>query len=494
MFAFSLKDGAVRDMGSAVATKDSAGWRLEHSYAQLPGAFYVEVEPSPVLDATVVALDTVLAGELGLDPEGLLAVPGIFTGNELPPGARPLAQAYAGHQYGHFTMLGDGRAILLGEQITPLGLRYDVQLKGSGPTPFSRRGDGRAGLGPMLREFIMGQAMHALGIPTTRSLAVATTGEKVYRQTPQLGAVLTRVAASHIRVGTFEWAASREDVGVLKTLADYTIGRHYPELVGQGYLAFLNGVTERQALLLAEWMCVGFIHGVMNTDNMAVSGETIDYGPCAFMDGFSLSTVFSSIDHHGRYAYGNQPRMAQWNLARLAEALLPLLHDDEREAVALGNEAVEGFQQSYEGHWLGRMREKLGLFHSEPEDVVLVDELFELLEASAADFTMTFAALSRGESPEHLAAWLPKWRARQGRQSQSLAEAEGLMQRRNPAYIPRNHLVEAALAAAVERGDMLPMERLLEVLRRPFDHISRYAEFSHAAAGGCAGYQTFCGT
>ncbi|MEO5959393.1 MAG: protein adenylyltransferase SelO family protein, partial [Opitutaceae bacterium] len=356
---------------------EAAGWRLEHSYAELPALFHARVAPTPVTTPRLVVLNRPLAASLGLNAVALAGDEGaaIFAGNRLPPGAAPFAQAYAGHQYGHFTTLGDGRAILLGEQITPRGERFDIQLKGAGPTPFSRRGDGRAALGPMLREYMVSEAMHALGIPTTRSLAVTATGEEVARGTLLPGAVLTRVAASHIRVGTFEWAASRGDAVALRALVDYTVRRHYGELAGveNPARALLEAAIERQAALIAQWMLVGFVHGVMNTDNMAVSGETIDYGPCAFMDAYDPATVFSSIDARGRYAYGNQPAIAQWNLARFAETLLPLLEPVEARAIAVATEALDGFAKKYQSHWLDGMRRKLGLGNEEPEDEALIE-------------------------------------------------------------------------------------------------------------------------
>ena len=362
-------------------TPDAAptdGWRLEHTYARLPQLFHAPAQPVAVSRPGWVMWNRTLAESLGLNPDSLAqpAAAAIFAGNALPTGSEPIAQAYAGHQYGHFTALGDGRAILLGEQITPSGERFDIQLKGAGATPFSRRGDGRAALGPMLREYIISEAMHALGIATTRSLAVVTTGDTVYRQQPLAGAVLTRVAASHIRVGTFEWAAARGDTNSLRALADYTLARHDPLLAeaDNPYAAFLEAVVQRQAALVAQWMHVGFVHGVMNTDNMAVCGETIDYGPCAFLDAYDPATVFSSIDQHGRYAYGNQPHIAQWNLARLAESLLPLLHDDQPLAVQQATDAVGGFRQHFQHHWLKGMRSKLGLWNEEPADAALADD------------------------------------------------------------------------------------------------------------------------
>jgi uncharacterized protein YdiU (UPF0061 family) len=468
------------------------GWRLDHSYARLPELLHTRWWLAPVAKPGVVIFNSALARELGLDAEAL-ADPehaGIFAGNTPPPGALPLAQAYAGHQFGNFTGLGDGRALLLGEQITAGGRRFDIQLKGSGPTPYSRGGDGRAALGPMLREHVISEAMHALGIPTTRSLAVAQTGEKVRRRHEALpGAVLTRVAASHIRVGTFEWAAAHRDTGALRALAEHTRARHYPEVeVGDAAGLFL-AVLDRQAALVAAWMRAGFVHGVMNTDNMALSGETIDYGPCAFMDAHDPGTVFSSIDRHGRYAYGNQPRVAQWNLARLAEAMLPLFDEDEQRAVELANGLITEFDARYQRHWLAGMREKLGLFNEEEDDAELIDDLLAWMVKTGADHTNTFAALATGRFEEN--DWLARWESRLARQPQSRQEAAALMMRRNPAFIPRNHKVEEALAAAGE-GDLGPLHRLLEVVTQPYDHSRRLPAYSEP--GTSSGYQTFCGT
>lgn len=482
----------------------TGGWRLEHSYAQLPALFHVMVPPTSVVAPRLVVLNRPLATSLGLDADTLAGDEGaaIFSGNRLPPGASPLAQAYAGHQYGHFTVLGDGRAILLGEQITPRGERFDIQLKGPGPTPFSRRGDGRAALGPMLREYIVSEAMHALGIPTTRSLAVAATGETVCRDAALPGAVLTRVAASHIRVGTFEWAAAKGDGTAVRALVDYTLQRHYPALAKaeNPANALLNAVIERQAALIAGWMLVGFVHGVMNTDNMAVSGETIDYGPCAFMDAYDPATVFSSIDARGRYAYGNQPAIAQWNLTRLAETLIPLLHREEAPAIELAKAALGRFAQLYQLHWLTGMRRKLGLFTEEPDDSALVESLLAWMHESKADFTNTFAELTpvlpaadTRRTNEPFLQWHARWLGRLDRQPQSPAQSDELRRAHNPAFIPRNHLVESALAAA-EQNDLSPMERLLEVLAAPYDHARHAPDFRQPAPDIGAGYQTFCGT
>jgi uncharacterized protein YdiU (UPF0061 family) len=497
------------------------GWRLEHTYADLPQLFWADAAPTPVREPRLVAFNRPLATTLGLDAAALERPDGaaIFAGNVLPEGARPIAQAYAGHQFGHFTGLGDGRAILLGEQITPTGGRFDLQLKGAGQTRFSRRGDGRAALGPMLREYIISEAMHALGIPTTRSLAVVTTGEPVFRERVLQGAVLTRVAASHIRVGTMQWAAAHDDPTATRTLADHTLARHYPELTDSAvakasadkqerYIALFEAIAARQAALIARWQLVGFIHGVMNTDNMALSGETIDYGPCAFMDTYDPATVFSSIDHGGRYAYGNQPPIAQWNLARLAEAMLPLFDVDSERAVARATETLDCFPSRFHQHWLDGMRAKLGLFTPEDDDEALVNSLLAWMRQRSADFTNTFRSLTRrcgraasaGQGPDAVLpgadpeweAWRCRWEARRERQPQPRAEAEALMRRHNPAVIPRNHNVEAALAAATD-GDLSVMERLLDVLATPYDHDRDLPTFIAPGASEQP-YRTFCGT
>lgn len=488
---------------AALAPRPSRGWRLQHSYAQLPALFHSAQAPTPVGAPRLIIFNRRLADSLGLEADALAGESGaaIFSGNQLPPGARPLAQAYAGHQYGNFTTLGDGRAILLGEQVEPHGQVFDIQLKGAGRTPYSRRGDGRAALGPMLREYIISEAMHALGIPTTRSLAVVATGEAVYRETPLPGAVLTRVAASHVRVGTFEWAAARGGSEAVWALTDYTLRRHYPDRVTaeNPARALLEAVIARQAQLIARWMLVGFAHGVMNTDNMAVSGETIDYGPCAFLDAFAPMRSFSSIDAHGRYAYGNQPAIAQWNLARFAETLLPLLHADESNAIALATESLGQFAQQFEAHWLAGMRRKLGLFTAEPDDVALFKALLEWMQATRADYTNTFADLPTVLAPGDMRredavfrAWHKRWLARLVRQPQSPAEAEQLRRAHAPTFIPRNHLVEGALAAAVQ-VDLAPLERLLDVITAPYAHLRGAPEYRQPAADA-ADFRTFCGT
>lgn len=485
--------------------KLEAGWNLDNSYAQLPELLFSSLDLNPVRLPKLIIFNDSLAKSLGLSTQALKSDEGveILAGNCIPEGGFPLAQAYAGHQFGHFTMLGDGRAILLGEQITPLRERVDIQLKGSGRTPYSRRGDGRAALGPMLREYIISEAMHALGIPTTRSLAVVTTGESIIRETELPGAVLTRVAASHLRVGTFQYVAQWGTVEDLRALADYTLQRHYSTIKADEnrYLNLLREVIKRQASLISKWQLVGFIHGVMNTDNMTISGETIDYGPCAFMDTYDLATVFSSIDSQGRYAYGNQPRIAGWNLARFAETLLPLLHDDEEEALKLAQEAIQDFPKLYYTTWLTGMRAKLGLFNEEMQDESLIEELFSLMQKYQADYTNTFRELTL-DKPEDIVLfgtedfnqWYEKWQARLAKQPESKASAQQLMKDNNPAVIPRNHRVEEALEAAVEQGDYSVMERLLKAFANPFAHSPEQEDYTALPPQSNCPYQTFCGT
>lgn len=484
----------------------SIGWRFDHSYARLPELLFTRARPVPVASPTLVVLNNVLASGLGLDADKLLGSGAdLFSGNRLPSGADPIAQAYAGHQFGHFTNLGDGRAILLGEQLTPSGARFDIQLKGSGQTPYSRRGDGRAALGPMLREYIISEAMHAFGIPTTRSLAVVTTGEEVFREEILPGAVLTRVAASHIRVGTFEYAAAMGDRAVLEALTLHTLGRHYPELVDVENIALtlLGAVVERQADLVARWMCVGFVHGVMNTDNMALSGETIDYGPCAFLDAYDPSTVFSSIDRGGRYAYRNQPEIALWNLTRLAESLLPLIDGEQTKAVALAEEVLARFPNEFRRKYQSGLRSKIGLLSEEKEDDELASELLDLMQGAGADFTSTFVALTKsvetGQSEvipalgADSSVWFTRWRERLNRQNHTRAEVVAVMQRVNPVIIPRNHRVEEALAAA-QSGDMSLLHRLLEAVVSPFEATPANELYHDSPTPGGAPYRTFCGT
>ncbi|MDG5787069.1 YdiU family protein [Evansella sp. AB-P1] len=486
---------------------NSAGWNLDNSYGRLPELFYSRLDSTPVDEPELIVLNESLAEELGLDVEYLKSEEGvrIFAGNKTPKGSDPLAQAYAGHQFGHFTMLGDGRAILLGEQITPEGERFDIQLKGSGRTPYSRGGDGRAALGPMLREHIMSEAMHALGIPTNRSLAVVITGEPVYRETELPGAILTRVAASHLRVGTFQFAAGGGEKEDLKALADYTLNRHFAnvDIVEEEnrYLSLLNEVIKRQAQLIAKWQLVGFIHGVMNTDNMTISGETIDYGPCAFMDTYDPATVFSSIDRQGRYAYGNQPKIGVWNLARLAETLLPLIHDDQEKAVEIAEETLSKFSQLYRKEWLEGMRAKLGIFNEEQEDEALIEDLLQLMEKNKADYTNTFRALTLNKlegmelfKTKEFNEWYEKWQGRRKRQEESDESSNDLMKNSNPAVIPRNHRVEEALEAAEKQGDYSVMERLLDVLSDPFNYSAVQEEYCIPQDPSAGPYRTFCGT
>jgi uncharacterized protein YdiU (UPF0061 family) len=482
-------------------------WQFDNSYARLPEALYSRVDPVPVAKPGLAVLNEQLASELGLDPDTLLeSGADIFAGNRIPAGAEPIAQAYAGHQFGHFTNLGDGRAVLLGEHLTPAGTRCDIQLKGSGQTPYSRRGDGRAALGPMLREYIISEAMHALGIPTTRSLAVATTGEQIAREELLPGAVLTRVAASHIRVGTFEYANAIGDMAALEALTQHTLARHYPELRGadNAALALFDAVLERQAKLVAQWVCVGFVHGVMNTDNMALSGETIDYGPCAFMDSYDPATVFSSIDRGGRYAYGNQPNIAHWNLARLAEALLPLIDTEKDQAAAKAEEALGRFPERFRFHYLSGLRAKLGLLSEEESDFDLARGFLDWMKEAEVDFTNSFAALTKaaetgakdgplsfGGTPWR--AWQSKWILRLERQQKTKIEVAHTMRRANPAIIPRNHRVEEALAAAAS-GNFDDMHRLLRALHHPYEETTANERYRSAPDPGRSPYRTFCGT
>jgi uncharacterized protein YdiU (UPF0061 family) len=480
------------------------GFNFDHSYRELPRKFYALQKPEPVAAPNVVILNEALAQDLGLDfskchPSGLAD---LFSGNELPDAAETFAQAYAGHQYGHFTILGDGRAIVLGEHVAPNGQRYDIQFKGSGRTPYSRNGDGRAALGPMLREYMISESMQALGIPTTRSLAVVTTGESIQRETVLPGAILTRVAHSHIRVGTFEYAASKQDVELLKALLNYTIKRHYPELQEREDRAilFLKAVMEKQADLVVHWMRVGFVHGVMNTDNMAVCGQTIDYGPCAFMDTYDPAAVFSSIDRHGRYAFGNQPTIAQWNVARLAETLLPLLHPDMEQAVTLAEQMVAKFGYIFHDKWVGAMRAKLGMLGEEVDDVPLIRDLLVWMKGVGADYTQTFRSLDLQGLPceshfesDDFKSWYQRWQRRVLLHSQTIEGARLLMQTQNPAVIPRNHKVEEALAAAVQ-GDIKPSLAMLKILQHPYEDSLAAKPYQHSPGPGHQPYRTYCGT
>jgi uncharacterized protein YdiU (UPF0061 family) len=486
---------------------------FDNSYALLPERFHARCNPTPVAAPRLVRVNAGLATLLGIDPGQLESPEGVevLAGNRVPEGAAPIATAYAGHQFGGFSpQLGDGRAILLGEVVGRDGVRRDIQLKGAGPTPFSRRGDGRAALGPVLREYLVSEAMAALGVPTTRALAAVTTGETVLRETALPGAVLTRVATSHIRVGTFQYFAARRDVEALRLLADHAMARHDPEALRaeQPYRALLDGVAARQAALVAQWLNIGFIHGVMNTDNTSVSGETIDYGPCAFMDAYDPAAVFSSIDHGGRYAYGNQPAIAQWNLARLAEALLPLLSEDEDAALASAHEVLATFRPRFEAAYLAGLRRKIGLFTEHEEDAALVQELLTIMAGNDADFTLTFRRLcDAAAGPEHDAAvralfgdaaaydaWALRWRHRMEGEPQGAEQRRAAMRAVNPAFIPRNHRVEAALDAAIARQDFGPFEEMLDVLSRPYEDQPGFERYAEPPEPGGGAYQTFCGT
>jgi len=498
---------------------NSYGFNFDNSYLQLPDIFYKTQQPTQVNRAEIAIFNDSLATELGLNAESFKENASQFlAGNALIAGSEPIAQAYAGHQFGHFNILGDGRAILLGEHVTPNKQRVDIQLKGAGRTPYSRSGDGRAALAPMLREYIISEAMAALGISTTRSLAVTTTGESVYRDTVNPGAILTRIAASHIRVGTFQFAAATQNPQELKALADYTINRHFSSqnLVNQTlaqtdvaenqYLRLLTQVVDLQTSLIAKWMQVGFIHGVMNTDNMSICGETIDYGPCAFMNAYHPETVFSSIDVNGRYAYGNQPNIAHWNLIRFAETLLPLIDESEEESIALVTECLQAYPAKFLAYWLSGMRGKLGIFNEEEDDLKLVEDLLIYMQKNKADFTNTFRSLTqslKGDAINDAALyqdggfknWLTLWKERLSRQSESLEASIQLMNSVNPKVIPRNHLVEEALSAAVDNDDMKLVNDLLLVLSDPYadlNHPAKYTQMPESIFD--AQYKTYCGT
>ncbi|MBB3915000.1 protein adenylyltransferase SelO [Rhizobium fabae] len=492
--------------------RPGAAFPFDNSYVGLPERFFTPQSPTPVTEPWLIKLNEPLAAELGLDVEALRRDgAAIFSGNLVPEGAQPLAMAYAGHQFGGFSpVLGDGRAILLGEVVDAKGKRFDIQLKGAGPTPFSRRGDGRAALGPVLREYIISEAMFALGVPATRALAAVTTGEPVYREEVLPGAVFTRVAASHIRVGTFQFFAARGDTGGVRALADHVIDRHYPTLkeADNPYLALFDAVSDRQAALIARWLHVGFIHGVMNTDNMTVSGETIDFGPCAFMDSYDPATVFSSIDQHGRYAYANQPAIGQWNLARLGETLLPLIDAEPDSAVDKANIVIRAYGERFQAQWLAGMRHKIGLAGEEDGDLELVQALLALMQAQVADFTLTFRRLSdlAGDDtaepafaasfrePDACRDWLVRWRERLSRDPQAASERAVAMRRVNPAFIPRNHRVEQAIDAAVEDGDFSLFEALLTVLSNPYEDQPAFAAYMEPPKPNERVLQTFCGT
>jgi uncharacterized protein YdiU (UPF0061 family) len=486
---------------------------FDNTYTTLPANFFARVAPTPVASPRLIKLNRPLAIHLGLDPNWLDSPEGteILAGKRVPDGADPIAMAYAGHQFGQFVpQLGDGRAILLGEVIDADGVRRDIQLKGSGPTPFSRRGDGRAALGPVLREYIVSEAMAALGIPTTRSLAAVMTGESVLRETPLPGAVLTRVASSHIRVGTFQYFAARGDTEGVRRLADHVIARHYPQVTGdqRPYLALLSAVIARQADLIARWLLVGFIHGVMNTDNTSISGETIDYGPCAFMDHYNPAQVFSSIDEMGRYAYANQPRIALWNLTRLAECLLPLIAEEQDKAIAEAQSALGEFIEAFDAAYQAGLRSKLGLFTARDEDRMLAQDLLDAMAKNQADFTLTFRRLSDAASdptgdgevrqlfaePAAYEEWAVRWRQRLSAEPQDPATRQSAMRSVNPAFIPRNHRVEAVIEAAVNRDDFAPFEELLVVLATPYEDQPALSGYAQAPEPHQRVPQTFCGT
>ena len=491
-------------------------FNFANTYARLPERFYARINPTPVAAPSLVKLNRELARNLGLDPDELASPQGveILAGNRVAEGSEPLAEAYAGHQFGHFVpQLGDGRANLLGEVLGRDGVRYDIQLKGSGRTPFSRGGDGRAALGPVLREYIVSEAMAALGVPTTRTLAAVTTGERVLRDTVLPGAVFTRVAASHLRVGTFQYFAARGDTEAIRILADYAIARHYPEAAQakHPYRALLDGVIGRHARLVPQWLLLGFIHGVMNTDNTSISGETIDYGPCAFMEAYDPAKVFSSIDHQGRYAYGNQPRAAHWNLARLAEALLPLLQEEqgsEEAAVASAQEALAAFAPQFEAALAAGLGRKLGFLTERDGDDSLAQDLLGRMAANQADFTLTFRRLCTAAigpegdegvrtlfaEPSAYDAWTAQWRRRLEEEPGSQQERAAAMRKANPAFIPRNHMVEEALDAAVERQDFQPFEQLLDVGSRPYEDRPELERYVTPARPEQCVSQTFCGT
>jgi len=496
------------------ATTRDTLFHFENSYARLPDRFFARLPPTPVSEPSLIRLNESLALQLGLDPERLKASEGVevLAGNRVPQGAEPLAMAYAGFQFGGWVpQLGDGRAILLGEVIDRDGVRHDIQLKGAGPTPFSRQGDGRAGLGPVLREYIVSEAMNRLGVATTRSLAAVTTGEEIVRETLLPGAVLTRVAQSHVRVGTFQFFAARGDTEALRVLADHVITRHYPEVSGQDkpYLGLLASVIDRQAALIASWQLIGFIHGVMNTDNTSIAGETIDYGPCAFMDSFHPATVYSSIDQRGRYAYGNQPAIAQWNLSGLAQTLLPLIDDEEEKAIELARDALRSFAKRFEDAYLTGMRRKLGLIEQREEDAPLIRDLLALMASNKTDFTLAFRRLSKlcdespatnanarslFENPVAFDEWAARWRERIADESQPASERQSMMRSTNPAFIPRNHLVEEVIVAAVEEDDLTPLGQILEVLESPYNEQPDKERYAAPPRPEEIVHQTFCGT
>ena len=478
------------------------GWHFDNTYSKLSKIFKEEIKPTPVDNPELIILNEELATDLNLDfsKTNNKDLAKLFSGNLLPEGTNTIAQAYAGHQFGHFTMLGDGRAVLLGEHLVNKNKRFDIQFKGSGRTSFSRGGDGRAVLGPMLREYIISEAMHALRIPTTRSLAVVSTGEKIIRENLLPGAILTRVASSHIRVGTFQYIAAKQNLEDLNTLVDYTIDRHYPEIKSSNNKALdlLNLVMQKQCQLVINWMRVGFIHGVMNTDNMAISGETIDYGPCAFMDHYDPKTVFSSIDKFGRYSFSNQPPITKWNLTRFAECLIPLIDKDEDKAVKIATETIDNFQNIYETKWLNMMRDKLGLFGEEVNDKKLINDLLIWMENNEVDYTNTFCHLMNAEinynkvyNDNNFINWSNEWKQRILKNNNSKEKSIDLMKMSNPNVIPRNHKVEEALNSANE-GNLEILNKLLYVLKKPYSSQETIEDYQLPSTNN--NYQTFCGT
>lgn len=480
------------------------GWRFDNTYSKLPDPFISNISPIPVKSPELIILNDNLSKQLGLNFSLISKkeLSNLFSGNSLPEGSKSIAQAYAGHQFGHFTMLGDGRAVLMGEHISKNNERFDIQFKGSGQTPFSRNGDGRAALGPMLREYIVSEAMHSLNIPTTRSLAVVKTGEDVVRENILQGAILTRVASSHLRVGTFQYVAMRNNESELRTLVDYTINRHYPNIKKSKNKALdlLKVLIELQIDLVVNWMRVGFIHGVMNTDNMSISGETIDYGPCAFMDTYDPQTVFSSIDELGRYAYFNQPSITKWNLARFAECLISLIDPKKEKAIEIATEAINSFDKSYETKWINMMRDKLGLFGQDQKDQVLIIDLLTWMHKNKADYTNTFCFLmdenfqyNKIYNDENFIIWKERWKERLKLNNNTPEKYLSLMKSANPLVIPRNHKVEEVLESA-NSNDLSPLKKLINVLEKPYEKTKENIDYQSPAPVSDKKYKTFCGT
>ena len=482
---------------------DNINWNFNNTYYNLSNSFKEDIDPIPVKNPNLVLLNNELASSLNLDFSKIKneELSQVFSGNLLPNGSNSIAQAYAGHQFGHFTMLGDGRAVLIGEHINKSNKKFDIQFKGSGKTAFSRNGDGRAALGPMLREYIISEAMNTLNIPTTRSLAVVKTGEYIQRETTLQGAILTRVASSHIRVGTFQYIAARQKKEELKTLLNYTIDRHYPEIKNSKNKALdlLNFLIERQCDLVVNWMRVGFIHGVMNTDNMTISGETIDYGPCAFMDAYDPKTVFSSIDQMGRYAYCNQPVITKWNLARFAECLVPLIDKDQKKAIKIATETINSFEKKYEEKWMNMMRDKLGLFGLDNKDKLLILDLLTWMHEKKADYTNTFCHLMNATPKKdklyednNFINWKKRWEERLLKNNKIKKKCIELMRNNNPLVIPRNHKVEEALKAA-EQNNFEPINKIIKILNKPYSEQEEMLDYQFPSVSK-EKYQTFCGT